>query len=92
MDRKVRLPLYVLVILIITSSAGPVGSTLLALALSRRTVAEVVEKDREQTCVEHGAVITAFRGAPLQPAGRALLATYEGLYAKNRCAEDPPGR
>lgn len=89
-----RLPLYVLVILIITSSAGPVGSTLLALALSKRTVAEVVERDREQTCTEHGAVITALRptgGRQLSPAAAGLLRTYEGLYETNRCAEDPPG-
>lgn len=93
MDRRIHVPLYVLVILVFTSFAGPALSVMLSLRLGGQAVAEMREEDREQTCTEHGAVITVLRDAPvLAPAGQGLLTTYEALYAKNRCAEDPPGR
>lgn len=92
MERPIRIRLYVLVILVFTSFAGPALSVFIAVALADQAVADAAEADRRQTCIEHGAVITVLRqAAPSTPAGAGLLRTYEDLYAVNRCAEDPPG-
>jgi hypothetical protein len=94
-DRRLHVPLYVLFILVFTSFAGPALSVMIAVALADEAVddavAEAVERDRQQTCIEHGAVITVLRQAnPSTAAGSGLLRTYDALYAINECEARPP--
>lgn len=90
MDRRVRLPLYVLVILIISSTAGPALSVWLSVRIANKATTEQIAVTRAERCEEYAGLIGTLEPAEprLTEAGRRLLALYRQQYADTGC--QPP--
>lgn len=90
MDRRIHLPLYVIIVLILGSVATPAVAILASVRIAEENAARQLAAVQAERCDEYAGLIGVLEPAAprLTPAGNGLLAYYRAKYVEIGCKPD----